>query len=187
MTSKREEVAMSAASAMADFDSASGGEATMFQLAEVAQAVFEQAHTPTDDEREAAGALAEYDRSQPSDYERAYAEPLADALRALLRHATALRRPVQGEPTPVRFVARQGGKTQAVIESMLAQANESGIRVEVVYPQGEPTDAQVLAALNSFYQHEWTGHMSDWSTPNRQAMRRALRAAAAVTEQGENR
>lgn len=28
--------------------------------------------------------LAEYDRSQPNDYERAYAQPLADALRALI-------------------------------------------------------------------------------------------------------
>lgn len=54
-------------------------------IAEAAFAVFEKAQAPTDDERDAANALAEYDRSQPSDYERAYADPLAEALRALLR------------------------------------------------------------------------------------------------------
>lgn len=54
---------------------------------------------PTDDERDATVALAEYDRSQPSDYERAYADPLAKALRALLR------RPAQGEPTDAQVIA----------------------------------------------------------------------------------
>src|SRR5690606_18321612 len=51
----------------------------------------------------------------------------------------------QGEPPnapTVRLMARKGGKTQALIDSMLAQANERGIRVEVVHPQGEPTDAE---------------------------------------------
>lgn len=43
------------------------------------------------------------------------------------------------EPTQTRlFAGRSHGKTQALIESLLAQANERGIRVEIVYPQGEP-------------------------------------------------
>lgn len=50
----------------------------------------------------------------------------------------------QGEQTDaltVQFFARRGGKSQALIDSMLAQANDQGIRVEVVYPQTEQTDA----------------------------------------------
>lgn len=44
------------------------------------------------------------------------------------------------EPTRVQLYASRGaGKTQTLIESLLAQANERGIHVEVVYPQGKPT------------------------------------------------
>lgn len=57
------------------------------------QAFIEKAQASANGEREATVALAEYDRSQPSDYERSYAEPLAESLRALLR------RPAQTEPT----------------------------------------------------------------------------------------
>lgn len=38
----------------------------------------------SEDQREARNALTDYERSQPNDYERAYAEPLAEALRKLL-------------------------------------------------------------------------------------------------------
>lgn len=95
-------------------------------------------------------------------------------------------RTVQGEPTPVRFVARQGGKAQSTIDVLLAQANEHGIRVEVVYPQGEPTDAEVLVALDEFYREApGKNTLSNYSTTGVEAMRRALRAAAA-TQEGEN-
>lgn len=77
---------------------------------------------------------------------------------------------------------------QAMIDSMLAQANERGIRVEVVYPQGEPTDAQVLAALNAYYADYMIGPNKSLSEvrPPRTVhdMRAALRAAAA-TQTGE--
>lgn len=89
----------------------------------------------------------------------------------------------QSEPTDAptaQLLARKGGKTQALIDSMLAQANERGIRVEIVYPQGEPTDAEVEAARLAY--------VKSWGDPQLFRMRAALRAAAAVTEQGgENR
>lgn len=49
--------------------------------------------------------------------------------------------PTQTEPTTVQLMARRGGKTQALIESMLAQANERGIRVEIVHPE-QTTDRE---------------------------------------------
>lgn len=83
----------------------------------------------------------------------------------------------------VQFTARKGGKSQALIESMLAQANQRGIRVEVVHlhgdptkEQGEPSDAQVMAASVVL-----DGQIAF------DLLRAALRAASAVTEQGENR
>jgi hypothetical protein len=38
-------------------------------------------------------------------------------------------------------MARRGGKAQALIDSMLAQANERGIRVEIVHPE-QATDRE---------------------------------------------
>lgn len=46
--------------------------------------------------------------------------------------------PNQKASTPTVIVsARSAGKTQALVDQILAQANERGIRVEVVYPQEE--------------------------------------------------
>ncbi|MDR6867661.1 hypothetical protein J2Y69_002265 [Microbacterium resistens] len=50
-------------------------------------------------------------------------------------------------------------------------------------PQGESSDAQVLAAFNAFFGLE-VDHVSEGTATR---MRAALRAAASVTEQGENR
>lgn len=68
-------------------------------------------------------------------------EILGDMADRVLAVVAGFHRTVQGEPAMVHLAARRGGKTQAMIESMLAQANERGIRVEVVYPQGEPLDS----------------------------------------------
>lgn len=84
----------------------------------------------------------------------------------------------QGEPTDaptVQLMARRGGKTQALIESMLAQANERGIRVEVIHTQTEPTDAAVKAALDAWYA---SGHYRA-----EEGMRAALRAAVETTNE----
>lgn len=51
-----------------------------------------------------------------------------------------------------------------------------------VTEHGEPSDAQINAALVAFYGEERAAHMWD----RRDAMRAALRAASAVTEHGEN-
>lgn len=87
-----------------------------------------------------------------------------------------------GEPTPVTLHARAAGKTQALIESLLAQANERGIRVEVVYPQGEPTDAQEYECRQD-RACSFGSHSVECEDQNRAA----LRAAAAVSERGGNR
>jgi len=54
-------------------------------------------------------------------------------------------------------------------------------------PQGEPSDSQVLAALNRYYVPDGdpAQKLSAWSEGSIRAMRAALRAASAVTEQGE--
>lgn len=57
----------------------------------------------------------------------------ADAVREFLGHETAHPYPA---PT-VSVSARTSGKTQALVDRILATANERGIRVEIVYPQEE--------------------------------------------------
>lgn len=56
-------------------------------------------------------------------------------------------------------------------------------------PQGEPSDAQVLAALNAYYEPD--GHpgrtLEDWSEGSVRAMRAALRAAGVPAQEGEPR
>ncbi|QWY84627.1 hypothetical protein QEH34_gp45 [Microbacterium phage Footloose] len=55
----------------------------------------------------------------------------AKAVREFLQHE-----PAQAPPAPTAIVsARSAGKTQELVNQILAQANERGIRVEVVYPQ----------------------------------------------------
>lgn len=57
----------------------------------------------------------------------------ANAVREFLQY-----QPAQVPPAPTAIVsARSAGKTQALVDQILAQANERGIRVEVVYPQEE--------------------------------------------------
>lgn len=101
----------------------------------------------------------------------------------------------QDEPSDapaVQLMARKGGKTQALIDSLLGQANERGIRVEVVYPQVEPTDAQVaqakdavsrIAGLSLLRRHS---DLTDgwWSDLYAGIARAALRAAC---EEGKKR
>lgn len=88
----------------------------------------------------------------------------------------------QAQKPTVHFMARRGGKSQALIDQMLAQANERGIRVEVVYPQAEPTDAQLRAAEEAFTLAPFSDERDGVLAP----LRAALHAAAAV-QTGENR
>src|SRR5690625_1232223 len=54
------------------------------------------------------------------------------------------------ETTTATLVARRGGKTQALIESLLAQAEDRGLTVEVVYP--ETTTATTEDAARVLYE-----------------------------------
>lgn len=55
-------------------------------------------------------------------------------------------------------------------------------------PQGEPSDAQVLAALNAYAPWATEYHLSDWGEGSAEPMRAALRAAAGVVgQEGEPR
>lgn len=79
----------------------------------------------------------------------------------------------QDEPSDaptVQFVARKGGKSQALIDQMLEQANDQGIRVEVVYPQGEPSDAQDDSERRAAYRRE---HRAELMRQERAALRAA--------------
>ncbi|WDH77899.1 hypothetical protein PTQ19_10235 [Microbacterium esteraromaticum] len=89
------------------------------------------------------------------------------------------------DPPTVQLMARKGGKTQALIDSMLGQANERGIRVEVVYPQAEPTDAQVDEVAVAICVA--MGHTGDRECENDHDAARAALKAAFATNQEENR
>lgn len=90
----------------------------------------------------------------------------------------------------VQFTARKGGKSQALIESMLAQANQRGIRVEVVHL--DPTKEQVAAIAKHMAHaacdwgdvevdgHEHTVECSNWTGYEDDA-RAALRAVGEVS------
>lgn len=152
-------------------------------LAEAALAVFEQAlgeatSTPTDDEREA---------YLPADvYNRLMAHLMAGGRGGLLlagevqslTGASALRRrSVQGEPsrplTPCGNIACTG-------------CRECGCPALGIEPQGEPTDAQVLAALNEYEAWSAEESLDMWGTDQAERMRRAL-CVAAATQGGESR
>lgn len=97
--------------------------------------------------------------------------------------------PAVTEPVLVTIAARRAGKTQALIENLLAQANEHGIHVKVEYGNAV-TDAQVLVALNAWYakereQNGWpigsnATELADYSPQAQDRMRAALRAALAT-------
>lgn len=126
----------------------------------LAQAVFEKAQAPTDDERDALTRAIDGQYFCPVEEGGTYGSHIElDVHEARVIADTVLaagfRRPAQTEPTAILFSARRSGKSQALIDSMLAQANERGIRVEVAYPQSEPTDAQIEAGATSLDTHRW--------------------------------
>lgn len=191
-------------------------ESTYGDFAAAALAVFEKAHTPTDDEREDMIAFLLRDHNfEESPWGRTYTDAeIANALRHSVvpepqsepsnrvivmcarcglfpvvggdeinsdivvcdRCAFAEgRESAQGEPsdaTTVRLMARKGGKRQALIEQMLVQANERGVRVEVVdqvIPRYAMLDVwmalyghETSQAFNAFY--EGAEYSEAWST-----------------------
>ncbi|QDK01380.1 hypothetical protein SEA_WATERT_111 [Microbacterium phage WaterT] len=98
-----------------------------------------------------------------------------------------------------RNIARRAGELDAPVGRALRECVICGEKVtesnateewekrhEHTEPQGEPSDAQVLAALNAYYggKHPVSDAFRHSMSPN---MRAALHAAFAVAEQGENR
>lgn len=150
------------------------------RTASALKAVFEQSRTPC----EASSNDEQIERALDYIENGTMPAERREWLRVLAR------RPVQVEPTDaptVQFMARKGGKVQALIDSLLAQANERGIHIEVVYPQGEPTDTDLLAASNAYMHYRPPyDDLSAFSVEFLEDMRAALRAAF-VAEQGENR
>jgi len=98
----------------------------------------EQTHAPTDDEREAA-----WIEWKDGCMTRPPKQSFIAGWDAALRRSEAPE--PQSEPTSVQLAARGSGKTHQMIDALLAQANERGIRVEVVYPQSESTSVGTRA------------------------------------------
>jgi hypothetical protein len=118
-------------------------------------AVFEEANTPTDDEREALERIvfqcsqARLDRYETAD--------------VILGHG--FHRTVQGEPA-----------TEPASELEVPGDAPTGVAV-----QGEPSDAAVIAALNAYQDRRRMGtSLGDWGSFKVDRMRAALRAAAST-------
>ena len=209
MTDKREDLIEEAAKALhraawgaeiaepADLDYM----AEMRRQAQMVLAVFEQARTPTDDEREA--LLTAID---PSRRRIAAASRAADRILA-----AGFRRTVQGEPallecphwSPGKVTMRKGCTACAAVQGEPICDHDWRNRVaggslcskcnlwqdERVPVKGEPTDAQVKAALDAavaYYATTWVGEIDPEPEPvDFEAMRAALRAAAAAEQGGE--
>ena len=130
--------------------------------------MFEKAHTPTDDELRDAidhiqGAVEFQDAINP------------EAVRVVI---SAARRSEVPEPSAEALPAFRVNPKAPI--PYVGTTDEFMVNVQ---PQGEPSDAQVMAAMDAFYGE----HDAVIAHPFRENMRAALRAASAVTEQGENR
>ncbi len=186
MTDKREELIEEAAKAMRDTGQLGGRNPDVYKLAEAALAVFEQAHTPTDDEREA--LIAEADELVATWDQRGSWAP-DSPVGLVMRFASYLRRTVQGEPSAT--CPKCGTAVTDQTPSTFYTSHDETCGGALEEPQGEPSDAAIIAGLRAFFDYEnkkpvpnsWA--LSYWG-PSAEQMRRALRAAAA-TQEGENR
>lgn len=152
--------------------------------------------TPTDDE-----VRVEAERLWPLDCEysprqtraRFSVEELdaycASAFKRGARWAAGFRRTVQGEPTA--SCPKCGTTVTDQTPSTFYTRHDETCGGALEEPQGEPSDAAIIAGLRAFFDYEnkkpvpnsWA--LSYWG-PSVEQMRRALRAAAA-TQEGENR
>lgn len=136
MNTDKEKLIEEARDAMiAHYLSSPGYEWNWHEMASIALAVFEKAHTPTDDERELSERLVA--RHLPL-------SASSDTAANIVRHLTEvglLRRSEVPEPvTPPRAGSRPGTTTTDATPHPDPAGGESS------EPQGEPSDAQVLAA-----------------------------------------
>lgn len=88
------------------------------------------------------------------------------------------------EPVRVQIAGRRSGKHSALADMIVERASARGVRVEFVEPDGEPSDAEVLAALNAYYGDYMLRpktSLDDFRPPRTaKDMRTALLAAQAV-------
>lgn len=107
----------------------------------------------------------------PEAHRRMVAEGIFDALSAVSAPPT-----ITDEATAITLSARRGGKSQTLIDAMLAQANERGIAVTIVPPQ--VTDETVHQALLTYYpEGSENESIRDWPVVLVRQMRAALVAA----------
>lgn len=155
-------------------------------------AVFEKAHAPSDDERfdiiSAASEAFKARGGAPDWEEDAIARDLI--IRWHLRGfedglAAGSRRPVSPEPQGREAKVHGDLVTMRVDEWRRITDELTRLRTAEAEPQGEPSDAQLLAALNSYEAWSAEESLDMWGSDQVERMRAALRAAAAATEQGE--
>lgn len=164
----------------------------------VAGAVFEKAHTPTDDERGAlaekiklAGHLAAEMMVFQGDSYPVKAIPYTSFLHILdgFRRTSVPEPSADAEVIGEWFTSSHGVAVVAVapmtdrgpavmVDGRVISPNDVAALVEFK-AQGEPSDAQVLAADDAM--------LSFRSGTQHEMIRAMLRAASAITEQGENR
>ena len=127
---------------------------------DIFEQTYEEALTPTDDEREA--WLSSFEGWTP---EQVKLTPY-HASRVIATLLDALRRTEVPEPSvlPTFFAPKPGSTTNRLVSE----------------PQGEPSDAQVLAALNAWNVINPGESLSDYADANVSHMRAALRAAGGV-------
>lgn len=199
----RDDLIEEVARMIADF-AAYDGPVDAFQTAKVLVGMFEKASAPTDDAREALAAAVleasvwpEKPMRAPGGSEFAFVDRLLasgawgfrrpsppetgterNAIETIkLRgHLAAETMHFAGSDYPVKAI------TYTNFLSILGDALDESSDPE---PQGEPSDAQVLAALNACYPYSVTATLSDYHPITADGMRAALRAAAVVTDQGE--
>lgn len=128
-------------------------------------------------------ALVEFKaQDEPSMPPEVDADPdIAFDLGRVAGYDEAMREKTTG-PTPLRIYASGKGKTQAMIDALLAQANDRGVRVEVVYPQ-----SHLIGHVELLIDDLKSTRKDGTVLTTGYLIHRLNAALSAVTEQGENR
>lgn len=150
-----------------------GGSQIIFEEAEdfarAALAVFEKAHTPTGDERELAQVIKDF-----------WWE--CEAGEKPTKHLNG--EPTAGDVALAASILAAGFRRSEVPEPQVIERHDLVMPIyEGSEPQGEPSDAQVIAARKAYIQDALTGS-GEVSSDFDEFFRTALRAAFAVTEAG---
>ncbi|QOC59431.1 hypothetical protein SEA_LIFES_108 [Microbacterium phage Lifes] len=147
------------------------------EIARATLAVFEKAHTPTDDEREAeVKSYSGWDADEVARYPRVAADVIEQLRTRLLDEFRRAEVPEQSAECP-----KCGVRVADQTPSTFYTHHDETCGGALEEPQGEPSDAQVTAALHALYAvqhpHSAPGGLSDYGDEVVSAMRAALRAA----------